>query len=787
MVELKNDNNMNIRLMNKRIVLSFLMVTATVITAVAGEPFGVNLACGEFGSVFPGVYGTHYTYPTDADLDYWDKKGLKLVRLPFRWERLQNVPGGRIVDADLQCVKRLVAAAAERGMKVILDMHNYCRRYDNGEELVIGTSRLPYECYGQFWRMMAEEMRGFDNIYGYGLMNEPHDLPDGVSWFRMAQTAIDSIRQVDDHTDILVGGCHWSSARRWRQLSDHLKNLRDDAGRLVFEAHCYFDFDGSGTYKFTYEQEEGSPTKGVELVAPFVEWLKENGLRGIVGEYGIPDSDGRWLETLDNFLAYLAENGVNATYWASGPWWDDAVMTIPTWRGGKEKPQVGVMEKYKETFDAGSERVFGHGELAVDASNRYLQHADGTPFLYLADTAWELLARLTTEEACRYLDDRMAKGFTVVQAVVLPELHRLSDYAAAGMPLLADTVRGVLHEKYMQHIDTVISEAYRRGIYMALVPVWGDKVDKKWGLGPELFDCKKAIKYGTTVGRRWGQRPNVIWIMGGDRGAEGKAYRVWNEMAKAIGRHSRGQLMTYHPHGEHSSGMWLHDAPWLDFNMIQSGHCQSSYEIYRRLLLPAIDAVPQKPVVDGEPRYEGIPMNFDASKPRFTAADVRRSLYQCMLSGAAGYAYGNNNIWQMYGPGKEPVCHADRYWYEALDMEGACQLHHFVRLWHKYDFRRSVPFTAPRPADDYRADEAVARLFRDALVCYFPGGRAWTVELPEDYGDVQMTLFCPRTGDVRNVCFPIAERHIQVTLPVTDDWVLVVKKNEPTVTGRRER
>jgi hypothetical protein len=34
---------------------------------------------------------------------------------------------------------------------------------------------------------------------------------------------------------------------------------------------CYFDFDGSGTYKFTYEQEEGTPKRGVDLVRPNVE------------------------------------------------------------------------------------------------------------------------------------------------------------------------------------------------------------------------------------------------------------------------------------------------------------------------------------------------------------------------------------------------------------------------------------------------------------------------------------------------------------------------------------
>lgn len=335
--------------MNRIKLLLAALALSVAASSEAAEPFGVNLACGDFGSEFPGEYNKHYTYPTDADLVYWQEKGLMLVRMPFRWERLQHEPFGPLSDADLSRVKEFVRAAEARGMKVLLDMHNYCRRLDGGKERIIGTEELPYEAFGSFWRSMAREMQEFGNIYGYGLMNEPQGLPKGITWHRMAQTAIDSIRSVDNATPIVVGGYHWSSARRWQQLSDNLKTLVDPAQALIFEAHCYFDYDGSGTYKFTYEEEAGSPDCGVKAVRPFVEWLRKNKLRGLVGEYGIPDNDPRWEKTLDKFLGYLQKNGVNALYWASGPWWGDDVMTIPTYRGGDEKPQVKIMSKYKTT------------------------------------------------------------------------------------------------------------------------------------------------------------------------------------------------------------------------------------------------------------------------------------------------------------------------------------------------------------------------------------------------------------------------------------------------------
>lgn len=315
-----------------------------------GEPFGMNIAGAEFGANMPGEYNTDYAYPTAADLEYWHAKGIRLVRFPFRWERLQRNLDAGLDSFDLRKMKDFVAAAEKLDMQVILDLHNYCRRYVDGELSLIGHNGITYGQYASFWKKMAREFKGFGNIYGYGIMNEPYELPQDVRWFDMAQLAIDSIRTVDAAHTIIVGGNHWSSAAKWQEVSDTLKYLEDPAGNLCFEAHCYFDQDNSGTYRYTYDEEGGTPGKGVELVRPFVEWLKANNLRGIVGEYGIPHNDPRWETTLDNFLGYLSDNGVNGAYWASGSrWTEDAEMIVQTHKTVEERPQLRVIEKYKET------------------------------------------------------------------------------------------------------------------------------------------------------------------------------------------------------------------------------------------------------------------------------------------------------------------------------------------------------------------------------------------------------------------------------------------------------
>jgi hypothetical protein len=72
--------------------------------------------------------------------------------------------------------------------------------------------------------------------------------------------------------------------------------------------------------------------------------------------------------------------------------------------------------------------------LAVSANHRFLQRADGTPFFWLADTGWLLLTRLSRAEAARYLDDRQAKQFNVIQVMVLhtPEARAATGAAEAS-------------------------------------------------------------------------------------------------------------------------------------------------------------------------------------------------------------------------------------------------------------------------------------------------------------------------------------------------------------------
>src|SRR5690606_6749440 len=192
-----------------------------------------------------------------------------------------------------------------RGMWVLLDMHNYGRRKIDTTEYIIGDPVLPVSAVADAWRKIANEFKTSENIWGYGIMNEPHDMLPGTPWANIAQAIITEIRSVDTATTIVVAGDSWSSAERWPSASDNLKNLEDPSDNLVFEGHVYFDDNASGAYDQSYDGEGADPNIGITRTAPFVNWMKQNGFRGFIGEYGVPDDDPRWLVALDNMLAYL--------------------------------------------------------------------------------------------------------------------------------------------------------------------------------------------------------------------------------------------------------------------------------------------------------------------------------------------------------------------------------------------------------------------------------------------------------------------------------------------------
>jgi hypothetical protein len=419
--------------------------------------------------------------------------------------------------------------------------------------------------------------------------------------------------------------------------------------------------------------------------------------------------------------------------------------------------------------------------LKVSADQRFLTYEDGKPFLYLGDTAWELFHRLNREQADEYLENRAARGFNVIQAVALAELDGLTAPNAYNHLPLKNNDPTQPNEAYFEHVDYVVNKAASLEMFIGMLPTWGDKWNKKWGAGPEIFTPDNARTYGEWIGRRYKDKP-VIWILGGDRNPETDAHKaVIRAMAEGI-RKSVGnsQLITFHPMGGHSSSEFFHADTWLDFNMFQSGHAAYDIANYKTTVADR-DKNPTKPVLDGEPRYEDHPVDWKPAKGWFEDFDVRQAAYWSLLSGAAGHTYGNHNIWQMWQEGRQPISSARTPWDEAILQPGATHMGYLRRLFESRPWQRLVPDQSLVSVPDSSREQV--RAARDAqgsfLFVYVPNGETVEVNLDKMTGK-QLTgwWFNPRAGVAARIgkVRPSGKKTFDAPGEAFrgNDWVLVI-------------
>jgi hypothetical protein len=420
--------------------------------------------------------------------------------------------------------------------------------------------------------------------------------------------------------------------------------------------------------------------------------------------------------------------------------------------------------------------------LKVSDNKRFLVTADGKPFFYLGDTAWELFHRLDRADAETYLKDRAARKFTVIQAVVLAEFGGLTAPTPAGHTPLKDNDPTRPNEDYFKHVDWVVARANELGLYVGMLPTWGDKVGPKaWGSGPEIFTVDNARAYGEWLGKRY-QDAGLIWILGGDRNPDGpNRIAVWKAMAEGLRKGDGGaHLMTFHPGGGHSSAEWFHAEPWLDFNMWQTGHDVD---------LPVADRIgkdyartPTKPVMDGEPLYEDHPIGFKAKERGYSnAADVRKAAYWGVFAGGHGYTYGNHSVWQFFDTGREPVNGPIKTWREAIKAPGADQVRHLRALMESRPFLTRVPDQSVLVSDPSAGGKRV-QATRDSegryAMVYCPAGRPVEVRLDQLKGPgVKAWWFNPRTGEATAIGEFVGKSRQAFRPPDPGenvDWVLVL-------------
>jgi hypothetical protein len=442
----------------------------------------------------------------------------------------------------------------------------------------------------------------------------------------------------------------------------------------------------------------------------------------------------------------------------------------------------------------GDNPLYAHGPVRVNRKGQYLEHSDGTPFFWLADSWWHgMTKRFRWPEDFKALtQDRKAKGFSVIQfAIGFPcDIHEFDERGAneAGFPM-TEEYRSI-NPAYFDLVDLRIAHLVDEGLVPNILGTWGyylpwmgvDKMKQYWRY---LIARYSAYPVTWTVAGE----STLTWYLADD-GERDKLRKVqrdgWSEVARYIkATDPYRRIITVHPGPSSGRFRPITEMSALDMIMVQPGHRGwETIPVAVRHVKKAMTLFPDRPVMQGEVCFEGM---FGGSGPK-----VQRILFWTnMLSGAVGHCYGADGIWQFntqrqpFGKSPGGYVWGNTPWEAAHKWSGSTYVGMGRKILTQFQWWRFRPFpqwVEPCAADSDALEAYAAGIPGEIRIFYFPRGvMPWRTRYKLKYLDVDSTYDAkyidPMTGEIH----PIEERITRTKEwevppgPILQDWVLILE------------
>src|SRR5438105_1950393 len=405
--------------------------------------------------------------------------------------------------------------------------------------------------------------------------------------------------------------------------------------------------------------------------------------------------------------------------------------------------------------------------LQVAPGGRHLIDQRGTPFLIKGETAWLALANLTEAEQERYLADRGAKGFNLVEVSLInhdytstpnptPPANR-----AGEQPFLKPGDFSTPNDAYFDRAVAFVERAAAHGIVVLLAPTYLGFDGAREGWWQELNapgnTREVCAGFGRYLGTRFKGKKNLLWLAGGDfappAGSEGESRH--REILDGIRGAGASQPWTGHWNVEHLGGISSDQAAFRDA-MDLNGVYQ--YASPYRYVGRAYDLQPVHPVYLLESTYEH-------EHPGTDSQPFRKAWWWTMLSGGTGVLWSNTFLWMCetarstYRVDYGDVDHAVSSWSAELESQGTLESLHLHAFFEGLPWHRLVP-AGPlsglrRLVGSWgwlgeRRIVAAATREGDLLVAYVPPtgsrSRSFTLDLSGMRGPARARWYDPSTG-----------------------------------------
>ncbi|MCF0073097.1 glycoside hydrolase family 140 protein [Dyadobacter sp. CY261] len=172
--------------------------------------------------------------------------------------------------------------------------------------------------------------------------------------------------------------------------------------------------------------------------------------------------------------------------------------------------------------------------LKISPNGRHITDNNGTPFLMVADVAWQMLRKLSYTEAVQYMDIRKSQSFNTFLVHLLPALPNQRNFNKVS-PFLENNDLTKPNKTYFDYLEKIVLAAEERNLVVGIVVS-----RQSWNI---VFDTQKEDawkSYGTYVGKRFAKYANIIWIVSEEEFQSASQFKAISE---GIRSESDGQIV----------------------------------------------------------------------------------------------------------------------------------------------------------------------------------------------------------------------------------------------------
>ncbi len=494
-----------------------------------------------------------------------------------------------------------------------------------------------------------------------------------------------------------------------------------------------------------------------------------------------------------------------------GTWTYKTIFSDKTDSGLHNKTGKITVKKY-----SGDLEIYKHGFVKTEPNKKYFIYADGTPFFYLGDTHWSMLAEeysaaglksgnLNTSSHFKYIvNKRVQQGFTVYQSEPIGATFNFTNGLdggdIAGLQLadkyfkyIAD--KGLVHANaqffFADTMNTTIMKNYTKAEYEKLLDTLSRYWVARFGAYPVMYTLAQEVdndfyylRDGSNSGNTVMNAENNPWKF------VCEALYKYDPYKNPISAHQEGSYS--YPISANSNSTSASNSAFRDVN----GHTWWANQWKPVLNQSTNFSVAKdfwengqgKPIVVYEGRYEGLWTN---------EYGARAQGWLAFLNGMYGHGYGAVDIWY-YNSNYDIDTNTVRDgititvetkktpWSTSVDYAAGYQMGYMRTFFEKYQWWKLVPaFDDKKIFTSDTSYYSVAHIEKDLFIAYLYDNiskagtkKTGTLTGLDSSAEYTYQWFNPRTSTMsspQNVTktgseFKIGER------PTAEDWVLVVQK-----------